>query len=129
MKDQNENFNVQNNPLNYSTGIPACNKQDYCTPRIDILEDQSNVYYVCELPGVEPQSLNVELSNESVFIQGELGAIIEETKQRAGFVYQERSKGDFFREISLPVNVDIEGAEASFKRGLLEISFPKANNC
>ncbi|MCK8823767.1 Hsp20/alpha crystallin family protein [Fuchsiella alkaliacetigena] len=128
MKEQTEDFNVQNNPLNYSTGIPTCNQQDYCTPQIDILEDQSNVYYVCELPGVEPESLNVELTTESIFIQGELGAVIEENQKRADFVYQERAKGGFFREISLPVNVDVERAEANFKRGLLEISLPKVNN-
>lgn len=123
----NQNFNLQNTQGNYSTGISNYNQQMYLTPQVDILEDDSTIYYVYELPGIDPGQLNVELSEDSVFIEGKMDVNVDDQSE-PDFLYQERSKGSFFRKMQLPMNVDSDAAKANFTNGLLKISFPKTNN-
>ncbi|MBM7624861.1 Hsp20/alpha crystallin family protein [Sporohalobacter salinus] len=121
----NNNFNLQNNMGNQSTGISNYNGQNYFPPQVDVVEDDAAVYYICELPGVNPDNLNVELSDTDIFIEGNVNSI---GQKQMNFLYQERRKGAFFRKMPLPVDVDNNNTEADFKHGLLKITFPKTNN-
>lgn len=118
----NQNFNFQNTQGNYSTGISNYNEQTYLIPQVDVFEDNSAIHYIYELPGVDSEKLNVELSEDDIFVEAETSAQDQNPKK---FLYQERPKGSFFRQMKLPVNVEIDSAEANFTNGLLKITFPK----
>jgi HSP20 family protein len=117
-----KNFDVQNSQGDLSSGISSYNNQRYFVPQVDILEDDSKFYYVYELPGINPEELNVEISEESVFIEGKFKEFGENERN---FLYQERIMGSFFRKMPLPVNIDSDSAKADFKHGLLNVSFSK----
>lgn len=119
------NFNLQNTQGNHSTGIANYNQSNYSAPQVDIVEDDRAVHYICELPGVNPESLNVELSQESIFIEANVDSAVQ---NQMNFLHQERRKGAFFRRMPLPVNVDNNNVEANFTHGLLKVTFPKTNN-
>jgi len=119
------NFHVQNAQGSSSTGSSKYNNQTYFTPQVDVVEDSSTIHYIYELPGVNPKEMNVELSDESVYVEGNIGSI---NQQPIKFLHQERRKGSFFRKLKLPVNVDIDAAKADFSHGLLKVSFPKTRN-
>ncbi|MCK8828325.1 Hsp20/alpha crystallin family protein [Natroniella acetigena] len=113
-------FDLQSSENNYSTGVSSYMKQKYITPQVDILEDKEQIYYIYQLPGVEEEDLNVELSTDKVFIMAE-----SKSYQEKEILYQESNCGIFFRQLPLPLQVEVDAAEANLKAGLLEINFPK----
>ena len=115
-----DDVSIQDVQDNLSTGASSYKNNHYIIPQLDILEDDSNVYYLYELPGIDTENLNVELSEEEIFIMST--SKLDEQKTT---LHQERKKGEFFRKMKLPLNVNTDSIEANFRNGLLEISFPK----
>jgi HSP20 family protein len=116
------NFNFQDAAQKSSTGFSSYEEPQYLVPEVDILEDEAGVYYIYELPGIKTEELNVELSEEAVFV-----AAVSDKKDKQ-ILHQERALGTFFRRLPLPDSVDVNSAQADFNNGLLEISFVKTNN-
>jgi HSP20 family protein len=94
-------------------------------PLINLLEDQEHVYVEALTPGVDPQSLNLNLVQNHLTLSGEKGRVAGEIKPEA-FHRNERASGKFVRTIDLPVEVDEGAIEAEYKNGLLLVTLPKA---
>ncbi len=93
-------------------------------PSVRVEEDDKEIRVTAELPGVEEKDVNVQLSDNALTISGEKK---EEREEKGKRVYHsERCYGMFRRVIPLPVEVDEEKAEASFKNGVLTVRLPKA---
>ncbi|MBN1620824.1 Hsp20/alpha crystallin family protein [candidate division WOR-3 bacterium] len=93
------------------------------TPNINVKEDKDNLTVSAELPGMDEKDIEITMSENTVKISGEKK---EETETDKGnYHYMERKSGYFTRVIELPVQVDSERAQAVFKKGVLEIKFPK----
>ncbi len=93
-------------------------------PRVDIFEDHDNFLVVIEVPGVDPEQLNLENSSNLLLISGHnLPAM--SSAQNMVPRYQERLCGGFSRSIPLPAHADLDQAKATCKNGLLEIAVPK----
>src|SRR5262249_55346878 len=69
-----------------------------------------------ELPGFEPNDLDVQ-------VQGDMLTIRAEHREQSD---QEQSFNSFQRSITLPSGVQTEGAQASYRNGVLELHLPKA---
>jgi HSP20 family protein len=82
---------------------------------------RSQLVVIVELPGVEPEDLNVSVDARELVVSGERRRDREE-----GRIYQlmEIEDGPFERRIPLAPDVDVAGAEARYERGLLTIVFP-----
>ncbi|HHY39329.1 MAG TPA: Hsp20/alpha crystallin family protein [Clostridia bacterium] len=93
-------------------------------PAVDLWETDKDVMVTAELPGVDPDNVEINVTENTISISGET-KIEEEVKER-NFIRKERSYGKFSRSLSLPVPVKPDEAEASFKDGILEIRLPKA---
>jgi HSP20 family protein len=92
-------------------------------PRLDISETEKEIKISAELPGLEPEDINITLDHGALTISGEKRAEKEEKGKR--FYRVERSFGSFHRSIALPNEVDENKIDAAFKRGVLEIKLPK----
>ncbi|MBN1919971.1 MAG: Hsp20/alpha crystallin family protein [Anaerolineae bacterium] len=93
------------------------------SPRVDVIETEKELQIKAELPGMSEKDIQVSLSRDTLTLSGEKKA---EEEQRSGNIYRmERTYGSFSRTIALPVNVDTENAEATFKNGVLTINLPK----
>ena len=94
-------------------------------PQVDCFrtEDPPELTVVVELPGVEPESVEVTSTPQALLINGE-----RRRPQATGRVYQqmEIDYGPFQRQIPLPEGVDSERATATYERGLLTIVLPIA---
>jgi HSP20 family protein len=77
-----------------------------------------------ELPGVEPDDLQITMEDGLLTIQGERQFTAESSEQQ--FHRVERRYGAFRRSITLPAQVQAEQIEATFDNGVLEIVVPKA---
>lgn len=94
--------------------------------KVDIHQDDDNLYVTASLPGVKPEDVEVTLTGQSLSIRGELKD--EESVEREQYLYRERRFGQFSRQLDLPVRVTGEQASASFENGLLKLTFPKAED-
>ncbi len=92
-------------------------------PAVDIKEEEDRYLIQVDLPGVDPQDVEVTLENNVLTIRGERKTEAEE--KREGYYRVERVYGSFFRSFTLPAEVDEEKIEASYKDGVLTISVPK----
>ncbi len=93
------------------------------SPSVDIYEDRDNLYVEAEVPGVDSKDIQVSLEGDVLTIKGKK----EEKKEikEENFYRVERFQGEFQRKIPLPCAVKSEGIKASYKKGILKITFPK----
>lgn len=91
------------------------------TPRVDILEHSDRFVVDADVPGVAPDSIDIEMQDNVLTISGtrELAEEGEATLRR------ERPAGRFLRRFTLPVNVDGDAIEARCQHGLLQVTIPK----
>lgn len=92
-------------------------------PAVDIAEKDQSFEITAELPGMDQKNIEIKLSNGDLIIKGEKKQDKEENKK--GYYLSERHYGTFERVFSLPKGVDAEKIEASFSKGVLNISLPK----
>src|SRR3954470_11728333 len=78
---------------------------------------------VVELPGVDPASIKVVVSERTLVLSGERAR-----RKVDGSVYQqmEIEYGPFQRQVRLPEDVDPAQARAEYERGILRITLPVA---
>lgn len=92
--------------------------------RVDVDETTDKVIVTAEIPGIEnKEDLQIEVDEKMLTIQGELKRNVTE---RERFAHRsERYYGRFSRSITLPAVVKADGAHASYKNGVLELTFLK----
>lgn len=92
-------------------------------PRVDVSETDSEIKVSAELPGLDENDIDVSLTRDTLTIKGEK----KEEKEEKGSDYyrMERSYGSFTRSIPLPVEVNTDKVEATFKKGVLRVTLPK----
>jgi len=92
-------------------------------PRMDISETDKEVVAEVELPGVDPNNINVEVENNILKVEAKTKKKEEEKKK--GYYRKEISAGFYKRVVPLPVEVIGEKAKADYEDGILKISIPK----
>lgn len=90
---------------------------------VDMYQTPEEIVVRTFVAGVRPEDVNVSISRDMVVIEGAR----EERTESTGSDYfsQELFWGSFSRTIMLPQEVDVDGANASAKDGLLTIVLPK----
>lgn len=97
-------------------------------PRIDIYEDEKNLYLHAELAGVKKEDVKVSINDENVLIiKGEKKREMksENKDEERCFLRVERAFGEFTRSFMLPENIDKESISAKYDSGVLEITLAK----
>jgi HSP20 family molecular chaperone IbpA len=92
-------------------------------PRVDIYETETGLVIAADLPGVNPDGLEVTLDKRVLSIYGRVD---EETPEGYSLVYREYEVGDFERQFTLSGDFDINGIEANLKDGMLHLAIPRA---
>jgi HSP20 family protein len=91
-------------------------------PQVEMFERNGNLNIRADLPGLSPNDVDVNITNDAVVIRGERQQVREENEE--GYYRTERSYGSFYREIPLPSGVKPDEANATFRDGVLEIIMP-----
>lgn len=103
--------------------LPSVSARRY--PLVNLAEDAEAIYVEALAPGVDPESLNISISGDTLRIEGEKSPINAEIKPEA-FHRSERGSGRFTRTVTLPSAVESDKVKAEYKNGLLTIMLPKA---
>ncbi len=90
--------------------------------RIDSYVDDNRLHIKADLPGVEPEDVEIALDGNRLTVKGERKAGYED--KNGGYFHQECSYGSFARSFVLPKGIDAEKIEACAKNGTLEVVVP-----
>ncbi|MCP3868609.1 MAG: Hsp20/alpha crystallin family protein [Gammaproteobacteria bacterium] len=107
--------------LGYLEGAGSDKKQWW--PGMDIIEESGRFVLLVDIPGVDPQSIEITSEDGILSIGGkrEINSTGDDQIARI----RERSGGEFNRRFKLSDNVDADAITASGKHGVLEILIPK----
>ncbi len=93
-------------------------------PRIDVKAEGDDMVVYAELPGLERDDIDVEVTEGVLTIKGERTSDSE--KEDEGYIIRERSYGSFHRSVALPEGIDPGSIHADYTDGVLEVRIPKA---
>ncbi|HVT93875.1 MAG TPA: Hsp20/alpha crystallin family protein [Bryobacteraceae bacterium] len=93
------------------------------SPAVDVLETENEVVLKADVPGVDPNEVEVRMENGTLALKGER-KFNSEVKEK-GYHRVERGYGAFSRYFTLPETVDGEKVSASYKDGVLTVTLPK----
>jgi HSP20 family protein len=106
------------------TGRPWSGQMNRWIPSVDVKESAERIELSAEIPGVNPEDVDVTVSDDSVVIRGE---VKQETMDNdLGYQRQERRYGSFQRTIPLPAAVKHEQTAIAYYNGILTLTMPKA---
>ncbi len=95
-------------------------------PAIDLYETDNEVVVKAIMPGVEANDLDINITGDTLTINGETKSEKEENKEN--YYYQECRYGTFTRSITLPAGVVTDKSEANLENGILTLTLPKAES-
>ena len=93
-------------------------------PQVDIKDMGNDIVVHADIPGVDPESLEIEIAEDHIYLAG-IANYSEETEEEENYYSYERHFGSFERMIPLPDYVDIDASVGSVDNGILTITLPK----
>ncbi|MBE0417644.1 MAG: Hsp20/alpha crystallin family protein [Coriobacteriia bacterium] len=93
-------------------------------PKIDVKSKGDDIVVRAELPGIDPDEVEIEVTDGVLTIKGERMA--EEEREGEGWLIRESSYGTFERSMVLPEGVEPGSITAEYIDGILEVHVPKA---
>ncbi len=101
-----------------------CNKSaTQWAPRVDIKEEANRFVILADIPGVDPNEIEIQMEKNVLSIKGARSTEVVAEGEKLTLV--ERARGEFNRGFTLPESADAEAIKASGKNGVLEIVIPK----
>jgi len=95
-------------------------------PALDVSQTDTTVTVHAELPGVDPNEIEVTVTGDRLTIAGEKKEASERTDQDV--FHREMKYGSFSRTIQLPTTVDANEVSADYANGVLTVSLKKTPN-
>lgn len=99
-------------------------REQYVTPRVNVLEDTEAVTIEADFPGVANGDAEVELRDGHLILKGDRKSNGEAGRYR---VHERRSAG-FYREFALGDAIDTEKVDAKMRDGVLTVTLQKASH-
>jgi len=90
---------------------------------VDVYQTNNDIVIKTIVAGVNPDDLDISISRDMVTIKGKR----EESREASDndYFHRELYWGSFSRTVVLPEEIDVDGAEAVQKHGLLVVRLPK----
>ncbi|NTE87794.1 Hsp20/alpha crystallin family protein [Agrobacterium rubi] len=92
-------------------------------PPTDIVEDTKGVRMLLDMPGADPESLDVTLDKRVLRISARS---VSSAPEGYTLVHAEYRDGNYERSFMVSEPIDTEKIEALFRDGVLELTLPKA---
>jgi len=92
-------------------------------PAMDLIEKDDHLVLRADLPGIDPDEVEIEVKDGVLTVSGERKA--EHEDKAEGYYRVERAYGSFARTLSLPDGIDADRIAADFDNGVLEVKIPK----
>jgi len=93
-------------------------------PAMNVWTNENGSVVTAELPGCNPESIDLSIVGDTLTITGAREP--EEVAENATYHRRERGCGKFQRSLQLPFEIEPGKVEATFDKGVLNISLPRA---
>jgi HSP20 family protein len=91
-------------------------------PRVDVLEDDTGITLLADLPGVPKDQLGLRVDGDALVVEGVMARFTPETLEP---VYAEVRLPRYRRSFTLSRELDASKIEAKLKDGVLTLRIPK----
>jgi HSP20 family protein len=91
-------------------------------PAIEVNQQEGKYIVRAELPGLKPEEVKIEVTDDALILEGERK--FEQEENTSGVRRTERMYGRFYRVIPLPEGANTAEARARFENGVLEVTVP-----
>lgn len=92
-------------------------------PAINVWEKDDNLIVTTELPGIDPEKIDISVTGSTLTLSGT--SMADPIKEGETYLRQEREVGNFQRNFQLPFQVDSKKIEARYEKGILQIILPR----
>jgi HSP20 family protein len=103
--------------------LPAFPRLELVKPAIDVKETDKELVAEVEVPGFDPEKIEVSVEGGVLKVKGSIDEKKEEKEK--GYWRKEIRKGSFERMLRLPVAVKENAVQATYEKGILKIVMPK----
>lgn len=93
-------------------------------PAANVWQSGEGLIVTCELPGVDPASLEISVVGDSLTLGG--NRVPQAHAREVVYHRGERIYGKFHRTLQLPYRVESSEVSAEFKNGVLALTLPRA---
>lgn len=107
-----------------SSGMSLTTASQSLIPPVDMYETDSLVVIEMPMPGIDASKLDISIDNGILSVKGTNERKTEVDEKN--YYRKEVRYGSVFRQIALPAKVLANKTEASYEKGILKISIPKA---
>jgi HSP20 family protein len=93
------------------------------SPQVDILERSDDIVVMADMPGVDEESVDINLEKNVLSIYGRA-----DTREYEAYrpVHAEYGLGDYQRVFTLSEEIDRDRIQATVKNGVLKVILPKS---
>jgi len=106
----------------WGRGRPWRRRKAY--PLMNVWSSQDGLVVDAELPGVDPNDVDISVLGDELTIRGKVNA--GETPEGETYHRRERPSGEFARTLRLPFRADAATVKANYKNGLLRLTVPRS---
>jgi len=94
---------------------------NYYTPRVDILETETELLLYADMPGVRPEGIDLRYENGELILRGK----VERPQVKGNLIFGEYDVGDFYRVFQVHETINASKIDAEHKNGVLLVHLPK----
>ena len=109
-------------PANTARASGTASDTRFVVPRVDVLEDDSGITLLADLPGVPRESLELKVEGDTLLVEG---VVATPMPQQLQSVYAEVRVPRYRRTFTLSRELDASRIEANLKDGVLNLRIPK----
>ena len=137
-RNESKDYEVEDDFLEYENEDQAMQENDYGADReeekkpvqikelsIDLKDEGDLICIKAAVPGVSNKDIDITLQREMITISTNEQSIYSDGDVDGEYFYRELQVGKFSRTVMLPDEVDVEGAKAKIKNGILIVRLPK----
>jgi HSP20 family protein len=95
--------------------------ESYVVPPVDIYETDKGYAVVADMPGVQPDGLDIHVDHDRLTIRGRVTA-----REQTSPLHREFVLHDYYRAFTLAQEIDSEKISAMLRDGVLRLELPKA---
>lgn len=111
----------------FDEAFAASDRNRVWVPDMDVAERNDAYVVLAELPGVDPNEVEVSFQQNMLTVRGTKPASFDLSREGELRVFAaERVHGSFERSVRLPEFVDADRIAAAFEHGVLTVTIPKA---
>jgi HSP20 family protein len=119
-EDTTKNQNTTNTSTTQGQGSWSPDEVPQLT--VDVYRKEDTIYVVSTVAGVNPTDLDISMENNTLSIKGVRAKPYSENQ--SNMLLEECFWGEFYRELTINENLDVERINASLNQGVLIIEIP-----